>query len=221
MASSSASPTFFQNIIPVVKSPDFTSWADEVEAASEAELGSQRQIEPALEPLDDGFTKVKNGRRRGGNASNNKPAPARGRSKPFTPFPDQQPWQRNQAAQRGSRGRGRGAGGPRPSTTTPALMDPQVILDPREVPPPPADLSADAKIVYNVIKANQPGGGCTCRKICMTLHATLNSNKPILRSNGSPFEHEDVGNLLWDELKAKHLVYKQGGQGGKWKILLK
>ena len=200
-----ASQSFFQNIQPIVKSPiiDTESWADEVESASQSELGSQRDTAE-----DDGFTTV--GGRKGKKRNNRTRPNSKPRGGPSQLPPDTQHWHRSAKSKPAGRG-----GGPQQSRPAVPRNGPVnvVIIDPRPVPEAPARLSPDAKVVYDVIRKLQPEGGVSSRRLL-----TILLNAETLRTDGQPFDIFSVGNLLYDEMEVMRLVYKKGGQGGKWKI---
>jgi hypothetical protein len=201
-----ASQSFFQNIQPIVKSPilDTESWADEVEAASQSELGSQREA-----PEDDGFTTVN--RRKGNNKGNNKPAKQNSKPRGGSQLPpDTQHWHQSTKKRPAGRGGAQQQGRPPASRTGPVNV---IIIDPRPVPEAPSRLSVDAKIVYNLIRKLQPEGGVSSRRMTAIL-----SEAETVRTCGLPFDTFSLGDILYDELEVLRLVYKQGGQGGKWKI---
>ena len=82
-------------------------------------------------------------------------------------------------------------------------------------PKAPNYLSADAKLIYEIVRQNQQFGGATARKIRKVLEANEEAD-----SRGQEYTMEHIGDLLYDELKKHKLVYKIGEKGGKWRIVV-
>jgi len=203
-----ASPAFLANLEHKIQSPVVGNWADEVddeEAGPQGDYVDPRFAAVSAAPPrrqqqrpndEDGFTVVNKRRQR------KAPGAARGNSNPRSAPMASSAAPRTYV--------------PPPQRLSAERAHPTVVIDPRPPPPPaPAALNADSKQVYNIIRENQAAGGCTARKI----HAIL-ADRQVLRDDGQPFDFLYVGDILYDELKARQLVFKVGERGGKWRILV-
>ena len=91
----------------------------------------------------------------------------------------------------------------------------KVQIDFSEPPPPaPTSLSEGGQLVYNVLRENQPFGGATAKAVRATL-----ITRGHYREDGSEYTLMVIGEILYKELKPKHLAYKVGGIGGKWRVI--
>lgn len=187
---------FISHLQPIVVSPHIGSWDDDGEAEG-AILGPEMDQLSLNAEDDDGFVQVQSRR------SKHKKAAPRGNSHPKSePSITQRPE----------------PVGLRRKKSAPNKNKPTIVVDPRTLPPPPPDdLSADAKAVYGIIRENQPLGGCSARKIV----AILDDRSISSSATSAPFDLLSVGDILYDELKVKGLVFKVGDRGGKWRILSK
>lgn len=83
----------------------------------------------------------------------------------------------------------------------------------------PTQLSQKGKHVYETIKKNQPFGGITAKKIRAIL---IDSKKTDIDGNilfDENFSLQDLGDILYGELKTLGLCFKVGDRGGKWRLI--
>lgn len=97
--------------------------------------------------------------------------------------------------------------------TPPDYLNHHVKIDFSPKPPTtPTDLTSNGKIVYDIIRSNQEFGGVTAKKI----RAVMNNSKDVKED----ITLQDVGDILYGELKTRNLCYKVGERGGKWRIIV-
>lgn len=92
----------------------------------------------------------------------------------------------------------------------------QIVLDPRPLPPPLIGLYRDSNAIYQLVREHHPYGGITARKI----YKILDDQHYISDLTGDIMSLQNIGDILYDELKIKKIVYPVGEKGPKWRLLL-
>lgn len=104
------------------------------------------------------------------------------------------------------------SGQPTSPPAAPVRKAPLQIVDPRPLPPIPADLSGDCYAIYKEVREHHPYGGITARKI----YKILSLRNYQSETTGDLLTLQDIGDILYDQLKIAKHIYPVGEKGPKW-----